>query len=165
MEEIRGQNGNPPPAFVAFLLCRRGNNGGGDDRRKGGKGSKAPAEAGRGVTVSSVPGTTLDFLKARFVVVVVVVVFLLPMAGVGLVFRSWRLCFLVLSRLKSSCCSFGCCSSFSCLRAIRIVFATMTSTSQSLPSNLNTRSMIVQTQPTDAKLGLVASKREAGQHQ
>ncbi|CAN0264131.1 unnamed protein product, partial [Hapterophycus canaliculatus] len=41
---------------------------GGDARRKGGKGggkgSEAPKVAGRGVTVSSVPGTTLDFLKA-----------------------------------------------------------------------------------------------------
>ena len=52
---------------------RRGNNGGGDARRKGGSGGKGkgkgkggPAIAGRGVTVSSVPGTTLDFLKASF---------------------------------------------------------------------------------------------------
>ncbi|CAM9713283.1 unnamed protein product, partial [Ectocarpus sp. 8 AP-2014] len=34
-------------------------------RKGGGRGGKAPAVAGRGVTVSSVPGTTLDFLKAR----------------------------------------------------------------------------------------------------
>lgn len=51
-------------------ISTRGNNGGGDARRKGGKGggkgSKTPTAAGRGVTVSSVPGTTLDFLKARY---------------------------------------------------------------------------------------------------
>ncbi|CAM9575917.1 unnamed protein product [Ectocarpus sp. 4 AP-2014] len=39
-------------------LMRKGGKG-------GGRGGKAPTVAGRGVTVSSVPGTTLDFLKAR----------------------------------------------------------------------------------------------------
>eukprot|EP00903_Cladosiphon_okamuranus_P021077 g19362.t1 len=50
--------------FINNIIEDRGNNGGGDARRKsGGKGSKPPVVAGRGVTVSSVPGTTLDFLK------------------------------------------------------------------------------------------------------